>query len=131
MGLDSLLDRKDCACMFDKNQAYVLIEAVERVLVVHSNYSILPSNAASNYLSPGSDSRLIEEEENHRSLRLLLLGILSGSVIQANADAGYTRVKNENSIKSVKINDFQKIKSPPHKIKKQNALEMLSVSAFL
>ena len=125
------MDRKECACLFTKNQAYVLLEAVERVLVVNNHYNRHESSSAGSTLNVGPHTGVINEEENHRSLRLLLLGILSGSVIQANADAGYSRVKIEDAIKKSKISDFQKIKFPVEKSRKQDALEMLSASAFL
>ena len=131
MGLNNLVDRKECACLFTKNQAYVLLEAVERVLVVNNHYELHDNSVADRRFNAGSRLGITNEEENHRSLRLLLLGILSGSVIQANANAGYSRVKIEDAIKKSKISDFQKTRFPVEKSRKQNALEMLSVSAFL
>lgn len=120
------MDRKDCSCLFSRGQAYDLLEACERVLAVHSNYT--------RRAPPGlkrAQGEIEAEEENTKSLRIGLLGILSGAVIQSNADSGYTRTKNNEDNKSVKLAEYQKLTSPMEKIKQYDALEVLSISAFL
>jgi hypothetical protein len=126
VGLDNIMDRKECACLFSRGQAYDLLEASERVLAVHSNYT--------RKAPPGLQRGQVEievEEENTKSLRIGLLGILSGAVIQSNADSGYTRTKNNEEIRSFKLAEYQKLTSPVEKIRQYDALEMLSISAFL
>ena len=127
-----------------------MLEAVERVITVHSHYEInsskdinsnvqskississntVPSNIPRNF--PKNASRNVPTEENHRSIRTLLLGILSGAIIQSNADAGYLRVNNLNEIKAMNIAEFHRYKSPVEKVRQKIALDMLSASAFL
>jgi hypothetical protein len=118
------MDRKECACLFSRGQAYDLLEASERVLAVHSNYT--------RKAPPGLQRGQTEvEEENTKSLRIGLLGVLSGAVIQSNADSGYTRTKNNEEIRTFKLAEYQKLTSPVEKIRQYDALEMLSISAFL
>ena len=148
MGLDSLVDKKKYPCLYSKAQAYGMLEAVERVITVHSHYEInsnkniktsrinseISSNNVPNNITnyvPKNASRNVPTEENHRSIRTLLLGILSGAIIQANADAGYLRVNNLNEIKATNIAEFHRFKSPVEKVRQKIALDMLSASAFL
>ena len=146
MGLDSLVDKKKYPCLYSKSQAYGMLEAVERVITVHSHYEINSNIKSSNIQTssvlsissnnvqknvPKNVSRNVPTEENHRSIRTLLLGILSGAIIQSNADAGYLRVNNLNEIKAMNIAEFHRYKSPVEKVRQKIALDMLSASAFL
>ena len=95
---------------------------MERVIQVQSNYN----------LHPPPHLKLTAEEErtddsDRRNLRVGLLGILSGAVIQSNADAGYTRIKRNEDIKLQRINGYNRQRSPVEKTTKQDALEMLSI----
>ena len=80
---------------------------------------------------PAAGAPVEAEEEKTKSLRIGLLGILSGAVIQSNADSGYTRTKNNEEIRSFKLAEYQKLTSPVEKTRQYDALEMLSISAFL
>lgn len=120
VGLDMIMTKRKCACLYATSQAYSLLEASERVFAVHANHK----------LQSCSDDVIVEDEKK-RSLRLGLLGILSGAVIQANADAGFTRRKREEDIRLQDAAELQRMKYPIDKIQQQNTLELLSISAFL
>ena len=83
------MTKRKCACLYTTNQAYNLLEVSERVFAVLFNHN-----------SQASSVDAVSEDENKRSLRLGLLGILSGAVIQANADAGFTKRKSEEDVRS-------------------------------
>lgn len=115
-----IMTKRKCACLYATSQAYSLLEASERVFAVHSNHM----------LQSCSDDVIVGDEKK-RSLRLGLLGILSGAVIQANADAGFTRRKREENIRLQDAAELQRMKYPVDKIQQQNTLDLLSISAFL
>ena len=120
MGLDVIMTKRKCACLYTTSQAYNLLEVSERVFAVQANHK-----------SQVSSADVVLEDEKKRSLRLGLLGILSGAVIQANADAGFTKRKSEEDIKSRDAADLLRLRYPADKIQQQNTLELLSASAFL
>lgn len=117
-----MIDRKRCACLYSRSDAYNLLEAVERVIKVQSNYNLHPPP----HLKLTAEQERIDDEDR-RTLRVGLLGILSGAVIQSNADAGYTRIKRNEDIKLQKIDGYNRQRSPIEKTRKQDALEMLSI----
>lgn len=127
VGLDKLINKKEHACLYTKNQSYKLLEAVERALTVHSHFNLNPDIIS---VSSGSTDIRIDEDEKHRLLRLGLLGIFSGAVIQENADIGFTKVKFEEANKMNKRIEYSK-NSSVEKKKNENALNMLTASAFL
>ena len=120
VGLDMIMTKRKCACLYATSQAYSLLEASERVFAVHANHK----------LQTCTDDVSVEDEKK-RSLRLGLLGILSGAVIQANADAGFTRRRREEDIRLQDAAEQQRMKYPLDKLQQQNTLELLSISAFL
>lgn len=122
VGLDMIMTKRKCACLYSTSQAYSLLEASERVFAVHVNHKLQ---------SCSDDVSVIVEDEKKRSLRLGLLGILSGAVIQANADAGFTRRKREEDLRLQDAAELQRMKHPVDKLQQQNTLELLSISAFL
>jgi hypothetical protein len=127
VGIDGLLDNKvHHACLFSKKQAYGFLSAMERVVTAQSHYDL---NPPSSFIVTSLNK--ITDDKNIRSLRLGLLGIFSGAIIQENADSGYTRTKANEIARVNKSAEFEVSKAPIERRNHQNVLEMLSTSASL
>ena len=66
-------------CLFPKDRVYAVLAAAERALTWHAHYAAGPPLVA-----PVADADV-------QALRLGLLGLFTGAVVQANADAGANR----------------------------------------
>jgi hypothetical protein len=108
-------------CLFQKDHVYSLLAAAERVLQWHAHYAAKRAGG----VAPVPD-------DDAQALRLGLLGLFTGSVVQANADAGATRgVQRERARMAQLSRSGVGVSTEYGGRRTCNAIDMLSASAFL
>jgi hypothetical protein len=108
-------------CLFQKDHVYSLLAAAERVLQWHAHYASKPAGR----VAPVPD-------DDAQALRLGLLGLFTGSVVQANADAGATRMVQRERARMAQLSRSGLGVSTEYGGRRPcNAIDMLSASAFL
>lgn len=122
VGIDRVKYSSTQRCLFHKDQVYCLLAAAERVLQWHAHYAAKPV---------GAHAAPVPGDDDAQALRLGLLGLFTGAVVQANADAGVTRSVQAERARMLQVSRSVGTSAEFGGRRPRTAIDMLSASAFL